>query len=67
MQKNNFRNLEFNIHIPLIDIINDIELLDENQLQYVNNDWTYIEFAIFNKKDKRLVMAIEAEYIEISY
>ena len=59
--KHNYSNLGVNVHIPLMDIINDIELLDENELQYVNNDWTHIDFAIFNKMDKRLVMAIEVD------
>lgn len=61
LEKNNYSNLGVNVHIPLMDIINDIELLDENELQYVNNDWTHIDFAIFNKMDKRLVMAIEVD------
>lgn len=61
LKKNNYGNLDIAVHVPLMDIINDVQLLDENEFRYVNNNWTHIDFAIFNKMDKRLVIAIEVD------
>jgi hypothetical protein len=57
----NFNNLDVVSHIPLLNLLNNIELLSDNEKKYAMNDWTHIDFVIFNKMDKRMVLAVEVD------
>ena len=61
IKENNFDNLDIVVHIPLIDILANEDLLNEEEKSYANNDWTHIDFVIFNKMDKKMVLAIEVD------
>ena len=61
IKENNFDNLDIVVHIPLMDILASDDLLNEEEKLYANNNWTHIDFAIFNKMDKKMVLAIEVD------
>ena len=61
IKENNFDNLDIVVHIPLMDILANDDLLNEEEKLYANNDWTHIDFVIFNKMDKKMVLAIEVD------
>ena len=61
LKENGYNNLDVAVHVPLIDIIETDELLNEEEKKFVSNKWTHIDFAIFNKMDKRLVIAVEVD------
>ncbi|MBP3596223.1 MAG: AAA family ATPase [Clostridia bacterium] len=61
IKENNFDNLDIVVHIPIMDILANGDLLNEEEKLYANNDWTHIDFAIFNKMDKKMVLAIEVD------
>ncbi|MBR4110392.1 MAG: DUF2726 domain-containing protein [Clostridia bacterium] len=61
IQKNEWNNLDIESHIPLNDLLKDLELLNEEEKKYASNDWTHIDFVIYNKMDKKMVMAIEVD------
>ena len=48
-------------HIPINDLLKDLKLLNEEEKKYASNDWTHIDFVIYNKMDKKMVMAIEVD------
>lgn len=61
LKKNNYDNLDIAVHVPLTNILENLNLLDEAEIKYASNDWTHIDFVIFNKMDKKLVIAIEVD------
>ena len=61
LKENGFNNLDIAVHIPLKDILINYDLLDDKEQKYAKNDWTHIDFLIFNKMDKRTVLAIEVD------
>lgn len=61
LKENNYSNLDIAVHIPLMNILDNIELLNQEEIKFANNVWTHIDFVIFNKMDKKLVIAIEVD------
>ncbi len=61
LKENNYDNLDIAVHVPLINILANMELLNEEELNFTTNTWTHIDFVIFNKMDKKLVIAIEVD------
>ncbi len=61
IQKNEWNNIDVESHIPLKDLLEDLDSLSEEEKQYASNDWTHIDFVIYNKMDKKMVMAIEVD------
>lgn len=61
LKENNYENLDIAVHVPLINILANMELLNEEELNFATNIWTHIDFVIFNKMDKKLVIAIEVD------
>lgn len=59
--KNYYNNLDISTHIPLLRILNNTNLLNKDELNYVNNEWTHIDFIIYNKMDKKPILAIEVD------
>lgn len=61
LKENNYNNLDIAVHVPLINILTNMELLNEEEVKFATNTWTHIDFVIFNKMDKKLVIAIEVD------
>lgn len=61
IQRNNYDNLDIAMHIPLRDILKNIEQLNVEELKYASNIWTHIDLIIYNKMDKKLLLAIEVD------
>lgn len=61
LKENDYSNLDVAVHVPLVHVLADTDLLDENEVKYATNTWTHIDFVIFNKMDKKLVLAIEVD------
>lgn len=61
LKKNNYSNLDIEVHVPLMNILSDTTLLNQEEIQFATNTWTHIDFIIFNKMDKKLVIAIEVD------
>lgn len=61
IRKNNYNNLDIAMHIPLRDILKDMNQLDNEELRYASNIWTHIDLIIYNKMDKKLLLAIEVD------
>ena len=52
------------VHISLADLLKDLNQLEDKELKYVSNVWTYVDFVIFNKMDKKMVIAVEVDGYE---
>lgn len=61
LKKNNYSNLDIEVHVPLMNILSDTTLLNQEEIQFATNTWTHIDFIIFNKMNKKLVIAIEVD------
>ena len=61
IKENNFDNLDIVVHIPLMETLANDDLLNEEEKSYANNVLTHIDFVIFNKMDKKMVLAIEVD------
>lgn len=59
LKKNNYSNLDIAVHVPLMNILSNTALLNQEEIKFATNVWTHIDFVIFNKMDKKLVIAIE--------
>lgn len=56
-----YDNLSFHFHQSLNDLIKDKSLLNDEELKYVKNPNTHIDFYIFNNIGDRFVLAIEID------
>ena len=61
IKENHFHHLDIAVHVPLMDVLASTDLLDEEEIKYATNVWTHIDFVIFNKMDKKLLIAIEVD------
>lgn len=48
-------------HLPLNNIIRDFHALDDDEVKYVMNPMTHIDFVIFSRIDKSLLIAVEVD------
>ena len=49
------------VHIPINQIIKDFSILNKEELKYATNDWTHVDFLIYNKLNKAPTLAIEID------
>ena len=56
-----FTKLDVVSHLPLGNIIRDLHLLDDDEARYVMNPMTHIDFVIYGKIDKSILIAIEVD------
>ena len=56
-----FSKLDVVSHLPLNSIIRDLHLLDDDEVNYVMNPLTHIDFVIFGKVDKSFLLAVEVD------
>lgn len=61
IKENKYDNIDIAVHVPIRDILSSDELLTEEERKYTNNAWTHIDFVIYNKMDKKLVVALEVD------
>lgn len=61
IKENNYNNVDIAVHVPLRDMITITELLDDREKKYARNALTHIDFVIFNKMDKKSVIALEVD------
>lgn len=54
-----FSHFDYCFQYPLIDIVKNKEILNYNLLKYASNKNTKIDFLIYNKLDKKPVLALE--------
>lgn len=57
----NYNNIDVVSHFPLNMIIKDTDLMTKEEFSYANNDWTHVDFLIYNKIDKKPLLAIEVD------
>jgi superfamily I DNA and/or RNA helicase len=56
-----FDSLDVAIHVPLRMIIRDLKLLDEAAIRYVMASGTHVDFVIYSKISKKLILVIEVD------
>ena len=56
-----FSHLDVVSHYQLNSIIRDPHLLDDAETRYVMNPMTHLDFVIFDRIDKALVLAVEVD------
>ena len=56
-----FQHLDKIAQISLNRIIKDTSLLLNDELKFVNNSWSHLDFLIYNKVSKETVLAIEVD------
>ena len=56
-----FLSLKVANHIPLTMLVKNTALLTEQELKFSMNEWSHIDFVIFNKLDKSAILAIEVD------
>lgn len=56
-----YSGLDMATHVPLLRILDNTNLLNKDELKYVRNEWTHIDFIIYNKMDKKPILAIEVD------
>jgi hypothetical protein len=61
IKENGYDNLDVAVRVPLKDVLSDTDLLNEKEKAYTKNVWTHIDFVIFNKMNKMVVLAIEVD------
>lgn len=61
IKENEYNSLDIAVHVPLINVLNNLDWLNEEEIKFASNTWTHIDFVIFSKMDKKLVLAIEVD------
>lgn len=61
IKENKYDNIDIAVHVPMRDILSSNELLTEEEKKYTDNVWTHVDFVIYNKMDRKLVVALEVD------
>ncbi|MCG3650680.1 AAA domain-containing protein [Aliarcobacter butzleri] len=61
LKEDDFLHLDVVLHRQLRVIIKDFSLLNEEETKFVNNENTHIDFLIYSKINKQIVLAIEVD------
>lgn len=61
LEDEKFLHLDVVLHRQLCVIIKDFSLLNEEETKFVNNENTHIDFLIYSKINKQIVLAIEVD------
>lgn len=56
-----FSKIDCAIHSSVATLIKDYSLLTAQEIQYASNPLTHLDFLLFNKMDKKPIMAIEID------
>lgn len=61
LQDNEYLHLDVIIHIPLIKIIKNFSLLNSDEIKFVRNPNSHIDFIIYSKINKQIILCIEVD------
>lgn len=61
LQQEPFQLIGCAVHVSLVTLIKDYDLLSEDEKTYARNPLTHVDFLLFNKMDKSPVMGIELD------
>ncbi len=64
LAEENFLKYDVLTHFPIRQLIKDFSKLDEQEIKYVSNPLTHLDFLIYNKLGKTPVLAIEVDGFE---
>ncbi len=64
LANNKYSSLDVVCHFPLNMLIKNPELLNEQECRYAMNPATHLDFLIYNRIDKKPVLAIEVDGYE---
>jgi hypothetical protein len=59
-----FKGLEFAMHVPLSKIIQVDDYFSETEILYLRNNWTHVDFLVYNKVSKENVLVIEVDGVK---
>lgn len=57
----NFLSMKVVAHISLKMLVRNTMLLTDKELKFSMNEWSHIDFVIFNKLDKTAILAVEVD------
>lgn len=60
----NYTHLDKVFNLPLNRLIKDTSLLTQDEKKFSQNDWTHLDFLIYNKINKQAVLAIEVDGVK---
>jgi superfamily I DNA and/or RNA helicase len=60
----NYSNLDKIFNLPLNRLIKDTSLLTLDEQKFSQNDWSHLDFLIYNKINKPAVLAIEVDGVQ---
>lgn len=61
LKDDRYTKLDVVSHLPLNSILRDLYLLSDEEVRYVMNLMTHIDFVIFSRIDKTLLIAVEVD------
>ena len=62
LKEEKYQSLSFSLHVPIKSIIQiRKEHYNKDEYEYLSHPWTHFDFVIFNKFDKKPVLAIEVD------
>lgn len=61
LSKEEFRHLNVVSNYQLNRIIVDVGILNSEELSFIKNPWSHIDFIIYNKINKQIVLAVEVD------
>lgn len=59
-----FSLLSCALHVSLASLVRDTSLLTSDELRYVQNDLTHVDFLVFHKLNKQPLLAIEVDGVQ---
>jgi superfamily I DNA and/or RNA helicase len=59
-----YKDLKFAMHVSLNNIINDFDRFDDKEKKYLQNNWTHVDFLIYNSLTKENILAIEVDGVK---
>lgn len=59
-----FNNFDVTVHVPLKMLIRDTSLMTPQEKKYAMNDWTHVDFVIFDTIDKSPRLVIEVDGVK---
>lgn len=64
LAEDNFLKYDVLLHFPIRQLIKDFSKLDEQEVKYVSNSLTHLDFLIYNNLGKNPVLGIEVDGFE---
>lgn len=61
IEENNYDNLDVAVHVPINELLKELDMLEQKEKEFVQKTWTHVDFIIYNKMDKKMVIAVEVD------